>query len=262
MVTHALHVRNAETEREVAYFIFDDIEEREDCIIIYCCKKACNDTQKVLCLKPDELYEHNSDKSVYKLYEANNVPELVDKRYMATKAAMRVIYDNMADDAEIYEALGRDGVELAEKIRKEGIERCRSIKDIPKKIVVSEICFGKDLRLIIWDLFDHKILDVVTVRNRKDDRETLERFIKRLISKLEDYNSIYIYINSSIMEIGSKFSEKDFPAVFSKDEIDTFNMRKIKSFEANIAKEIKFKRITSCYELDLAFPFLFKKYKK
>lgn len=248
----------------MAYFVFDDIEEREDCIIIYCCEKACNDTQKVLCLKPDELYEHNSDKSVYKLYDKNNVPELVDKRYMATKAAMRVIYHNVANDAEIYEALGRDGVELAEKIRKEAVDILRKKEDVPKHIVVNDISIGKQTRQMIWDLDSKSILDVVKLRRRSDDDYTLEMYLKKLktialrdkeLVCINDITGIEIYVISK-NEVLKKFESFGFINVYDKNGVDSSIISHIKSGYANIIKAIGRKRISSCKELDYSFPFL------
>ena len=226
-------------------------------IIMDKCDKAYKGEKvMVLTSKHDEYFKYKSEVSVFIL--APKESDYYDNRFMATDEVMSFIFDHIYDDKTIKKYLGNAGVELAKQIRNDEIIRLRSLINIPSIIVVSHIKIGKHTRLVIWNYKTKEILDVVRLRKGKGKTETLQSFIIRLKERLDNsLGEISIYTISEIKEIKSKFFEAGFVNIYNSNMLKTSVINKIESFEHNLYKTIKNdKRIISCQELDVCFPFL------
>lgn len=223
--------------------------------IIDCCgEDYIGEKVKILAKRRDEDYDCKPDVSVYKLFPANALPYYVSEEYMATYAAIDTIIDNINSYSKIKKDLGRDGIELAEKIRTAAVEKRRSLSGISNSIVVSEIEHDSQTRVVIWDYDSSEIIDVVRIRSDYKGTETLEDFVKRLyaVSPL-----INIYCIETRREVSEKFGRYGFINTYNDlNEIDDKEIRTmiIKSQRSLFAKIAK--RQWSCKELDKCFPFV------
>ena len=252
-------------EHDVAYYsVSPFLEEEKDRFVLYCCEKNGKAKEYILCPRPSCIFGYKPGKSAYLIYESGHIPDKINTEYMTTDDAMDIITQNINNLPEIRRRLGRDGVELAEKIRKEAVDILRKKEDVPKHIVVNDISIGKQTRQMIWDLDSKSILDVVKLRRRSDGDYTLEMYLKKLktialrdkeLVCINDITGIEIYVISK-NEVLKKFESFGFINVYDKNGVDSSIISHIKSGYANIIKAIGRKRISSCKELDYSFPFL------
>lgn len=244
-------------EHEVAFYsVIDHLKEEKDRFVLLCCEENCNEKEYVLCprLGLRIIYGYKPNKSVYMAFEAGHIPDKINTKLMATDETVDFIIHNINNYPEIRRCLGKDGVELAERIRTVSIAKRRWLIGISDSIIVFEKKLGSQSRVIICDYETAVIIDVVRIRTDYNGTETLEDFVKRLYSVNPD---ISIYCVDTRGEVSEKFSNFGFINVYMDlDEIEdeatrTIILKSQRSLFAKIAK-----RQWSCTELDKCFPFV------
>lgn len=187
-------------------------------------------------------------------FEAGHIPDKINVKLMATDETVDFIIHNINNYPEIRRCLGKDGVELAERIRTVSIAKRRWLIGISDSIIVFEKKLGSQSRVIICDYETAVIIDVVRIRTDYNGTETLESFIQRLYVIKPDIN---IYCVETRREVSEKFGRYGFINTYNDlNEIDDKEIRTmiIKSQRSLFAKIAK--RQWSCTELDKCFPFV------
>ena len=259
-ISHSLlfRFRSAEEkEHEVAFYsVIDHLKEEKDRLVLLCCEENCNEKEYVLCprLGLRIIYGYNPNKSVYMVFEAGHIPDKINTKLMATDETVDFIIHNINNYPEIRRCLGKDGVELAERIRTVSIAKRRWLIGISDSIIVFEKKLGSQSRVIICGYETAVIIDVVRIRTDYNGTETLEGFAQRLYAIKPNIN---VYCVETRHEVFEKFSKLSFINVYTNpNEIENNDITaKITKSHSSVSAKIS-DHFTTCKKLDEYFPFM------